>query len=85
MTRSTLRTPDFPEAELARHGLRPETPDKFALGLYAAVPEAVLATVGNARMNLRISTPTADEYASALVQQGLRGFAQAIRNALPEV
>ena len=49
---------DFPEAELARHGLRRETPDQFALGLYAAAPEAVLASVASARTNLRVSMPT---------------------------
>ncbi len=81
----TWNTSDFPEAELARHGLRRETPDQFSLGLYAAASEAVLAAVANARMNLRVSTPTADGFASALVQQGLLGFAGAISDTLPGV
>ena len=74
---------DFPKAELARHGLRRETPDQFAFNLYAAAPEAVLASVANARTNLRVSTPTAEVFASALVRQGMHDFAEVIRRALP--
>ena len=80
----TWNIADFPEAELARHGLRRETPDQFALRLHEAAPAAVLAAVGNARLNLRISTPTAAEFASVLVRQGLRGFADVIGNGSDE-
>lgn len=79
----TWNTADFPEAELARHGLRRETPDRFALSLYAAAPEAVLASVASAWTNLRVSTPTAEEFASALVRQGLHEFAKVIGRAFP--
>jgi len=76
----TWNIADFPEAELARHGLQRETPDQFALRLYEAAPEAVLAAVVNARLNLRTSTPTAAEFAAVLVRQGLHGFAEVIGN-----
>ncbi len=78
----TWNIADFPEAELARHGLRRETPDQFALGLHDAAPEAVLASVASARTNLRVSMPTAEEFASALARQGMRGFSEVVRRAL---
>jgi len=77
----TWNIADFPEAELARHGLRRGTPDQFALRLHEAAPVAVLAAVVNARTNLRVSTPTGKEFASALVRRGLHGFVEAIRRA----
>ncbi len=76
---------DFPDAELARHGRRAETPDQFVLGLHAAIPEAVLAMVANARLNLRVSAPTADDFVSTLERQGLHGFAGAVRGHLHEL
>lgn len=76
---------DFPEAELARHGLRRETPDQFLLALHAVVPRAVLASAANARLNLRVSTPTADDFVAALDQQGLVGFAAILRDHLADL
>jgi predicted nucleic acid-binding protein len=76
---------DFPEAELARHGLRRETPDQFLLGLHAAAPRAVLASAANARLNLRVSTPTAGDFVAALDQQGLVGFAAILRDHVADV
>ena len=73
---------DFPDAELARHGLRQETPDQFVLGLDAAVPRAKAATIANAYLNLRVSTPAADELMDALDRQGLHGFVKMIRDRL---
>ena len=80
----TWNTADFPETELARHGLRRETPDQFALRLHEVAPAAVLAAVVNARLNLRTSRPTAAEFASVLVRQGLRSFADVIGNGSDE-
>jgi len=76
---------DFPDTELARHGMRVEMPDQFVLGLCAAVPEAVLAMVANARLNLRVSRPNADDFVSTLGRQGLHGFAAAVRGRLHEL
>lgn len=78
----TWNTRDFPDAELARHGLRQETPDQFVLGLDAAVPKAMAATIANAHLNLRVSTPAADEFMDALDRQGLHGFVSTIRDRL---
>ncbi len=76
---------DFPEAELARYGLRRETPDQFLLGLHAAAPRAVLASAANARLNLRVSTPTAGDFVAALDQQGLVGFAAILRDHVADL
>lgn len=76
---------DFPEAELARHGMRRETPDQFLLGLHAAAPGAVLASAANARLNLRVSTPTACDFVAALDQQGLVGFAAILRDHIADL
>ena len=75
----------LPDAELTRHGLHAETPDQFVVGLYAAVPEAVLAMVANARLNLRVSAPAADDFVSTLERQGLRSFAAAVRGHLHDL
>lgn len=76
---------DFPLAELARHGMRRETPDQFLLGLHAAAPRAVLASAANARLNLRVSTPAAGDFVAALEQQGLVGFAATLRDHLADL
>ena len=76
---------DFPEAELARYGIRRETPDEFLLGLHGAAPSAVLASAANARLNLRVSTPSADDFVVALDQQGLVGFAAILRDHVADL
>jgi len=76
---------DFPAAELARYGLRRETPDQFLLGLHAVAPKAVIASAANARLNLRVSTPNADDFVATLDQQGLVGFAAILRNHVADL
>ena len=81
----TWNVDDFPQAEMARHRLRRETPDAFLLGLHAAAPEVVIASAANARRNLRISTPAPGEFVDALERQGLAGFGAVLRAGLTEL
>lgn len=76
---------DFPEAELARYGMRRETPDEFLLGLHGAAPSAVLASVANARLNLRVSTSSADDFVATPNGQGLVGFAATLQRHLADL
>jgi hypothetical protein len=76
---------DFPEAELARHKLRPQTPDALLTNLYAAVPDVVVAATANARRNLRRSRISAAEYLDALERQELFKFAAAMNRHLLEL
>lgn len=76
---------DFPEAELARHKLRAQTPDALLMNLYAAVPDVVVAATANARQNLRRSRISAAEYLDALERQKLFKFAAAMNKHLPEL
>jgi len=41
--------------------------------------------VANARLNLRVSRPNADDFVSTLGRQGLHGFAAAVRGRLHEL
>ena len=81
----TWNVRDFPEAELARYGMLRETPDEVVVGLHGAAPSAVLASAANARLSLRVSTPTAGEFVAALDQQGLVGFAAILRDHVADL
>jgi hypothetical protein len=66
---------DFPVTELARFGLRRQTPDGLLVDLYSAVPDAMIASVANARRNLTRSELAPSEFVAALRRQKLRNFA----------
>lgn len=74
----TWNVRDFPAAELRRHGLRKLTPDGFLAELYDAMPDAVTASVENARQNLNISRVSKVAYLEALQRQGLKRFVLAM-------
>lgn len=78
----TWNTRDFPEAELAQHGLIRQTPDQLLTRLHAVAPGAVLASVSSARLNLRVSAPGVGEFLDGLHRQGLLGFVAAVRSGL---
>lgn len=78
----TWNVTDFPQAELARYGLRREDPDTFLLNLYETAPEVVVAVAANARRNLRQSLPSSVEFVETLERQRLKGFAGALRSGL---
>jgi hypothetical protein len=72
----TWNVRDFPVGELARHGLRRETPDMLMMALYQELPAVVVATAARARNNLTRSGTAAVEFVQALDRQGLHRFAQ---------
>jgi hypothetical protein len=76
---------DFPAKELAKHHLRRQTPDRFLMNLYAAVPTLVVAATANARKNLRKSRVSAAEFVQALERQKLRKFAAAMKGHLSDL
>jgi hypothetical protein len=79
----TWNVRDFPLRELARHGLRRQTPDALLMDLYEALPEITVATTASARTNLTRSGISAPEFVQILSRQGLRRFAQAISAHMP--
>lgn len=74
----TWNVRDFPAAELRKHGLRKLTPDGFLAELYDIMPDAVAASVENARRNLSISLVSKVAYLEVLQRQGLKRFVSAL-------
>lgn len=65
----------FRDEDLAPHGLAVWRPDDFLMRLYRADPEAMVASMSNARRNLSRSQPTATDFVAGLRRTGkLAGF-----------
>lgn len=62
---------DFPEAVLACHSLRAETPDDLLARLVAECRDDVIAVLCEARLSLKQPPVTAAEYLATLHTQGL--------------
>lgn len=62
---------DFPEAALAAHGIRAETPDRLLSHLFATSRENLIAILRQARMTLKRPTISASAYLDSLRRQGL--------------
>jgi hypothetical protein len=77
----TFNLKDFPADVAAPFGLIVTDPDTFLCGLFTADPEAVLAAVDAARMNLSRTTPSAGAFIDALARQRLVGLASRLRSA----
>jgi hypothetical protein len=77
----TFNLKDFPTAALAPFGLIATDPDAFLCDLHIADPEAIVATVDAARMNLSQTAPTAAAFIDALERQRLVRFASQLRSA----
>jgi hypothetical protein len=69
---------DFPTKELAKHGLVRQTPDVFLADLYNKAPDLVLASLANARRNLRKSRLDAADFIGVVKKQGLGRLAAKI-------
>lgn len=78
----TWNVRDFPAAELRRHGLRKLTPDRFLTALYEANPDAVVASIENARRNLNLTRVSEATYLDALQRQRLNRFVLALSQSL---
>ncbi len=81
----TWNVRDFPAGELARQGLRPQTPDALLMDLYSAIPDVTVAAAANARRNLTKSGLSALEFVEALGRQGLRRFAAVLNGRLRDL
>lgn len=75
----TFNLRDFPEAEIARHGLVAMHPDLFALELLARNPTAVLDVVASQAADLKHPPHTALDVVGALERRGLSRFGAAMR------
>ena len=82
---ATWNVRDFPAGELARHGLRPQTPDALPMDLYAVIPDVTVAVAADARRNLTKSGLEALEFVQALDRQGLRRFAAVLNGRLRDL
>lgn len=70
----------FPAEILAPLGLIARDPDSFLCDLHEADPEAVLAAVDAARLNLSRTAPSFDVFIDALERQRLVGLAARLRS-----
>lgn len=75
----TLNLRDFPDDELARHGLAALHPDTFAMELLAQSPAAVLEVIASQAADLKRPPHTSLDVLAALERCGLSRFGTAIR------
>ena len=75
----TFNLRDFPDMEIARHGLVAMHPDLFALELLARNPTTVLDVVASQAADLKHPPHTALDVVGALERCGLSRFGAAIR------
>jgi hypothetical protein len=76
---------DFPARELARHGLRKQTPDALLMDLYARASDVVVAGTANARRNLTKSSISAVEFVKMIDNQKLHRFAKALATHMQDL
>jgi len=75
---------DFPSERLVPHGIEALDPDKFLTALYDEDPETMVAVVEEARLNLRKTVPSLEEYLDALEANGLKEFISRLREPGPK-
>ncbi len=75
----TFNLRDFPDAEIARHGLVAMHPDLFALELLARNPTTVLEVIASQATDLKHPPHSALDVVAALERCGLSRFGAAIR------
>jgi hypothetical protein len=69
----------FPTADLRSYGVAAVSPDKFLVGLHSAYRNELIASVKRARLNLRKTLPSVEEFIDALEAQGLTVFSSILR------
>lgn len=67
----TANLADFPDVELARHGVAAEHPDQFVMGLIADSPLGVFEAARQHRRSLKNPPLSVDAYLAALRRQSL--------------
>lgn len=75
----TWNLKDFPPRALAPYSVAAVSPDDFLLRLHETYPAALIASVADARRNLRKTLPTVEEFIDALARQGLIGLSAVLR------
>jgi predicted nucleic acid-binding protein len=69
----------FPTADLRSYGVAAISPDDFLVGLHSAYRNELIASIKRARLNLRKTLPSADEFINALRAQGLTALSAILR------
>jgi hypothetical protein len=69
----------FPIADLKPHGVAAVSPDDFLVSLHSTYRNELIASAGRARLNLRKTLLSADEFIDALNAQGLTAFSGILR------
>jgi predicted nucleic acid-binding protein len=69
----------FPAVDLQPHGVAGISPDDLLVGLHSTYRNELIASVKRARLNLRKTLPSVDEFINALKAQGLMAFATILR------
>src|SRR5262249_46024956 len=67
----TCHLKPLPAADLRSHGVSAISPDDFLVGLHSSYRNELIASVRRARLNLRKTLPSVDEFINALKAQGL--------------
>ena len=76
---------DFPAKELAKFGLRRETPDTFLVGLWDQVPDLMAGSLANARRNLNESRISPADFIHILDNERLSRLATRIQSHLNDL
>jgi predicted nucleic acid-binding protein len=69
----------FPTADLRSHGVAAISPDGFLVALHSTFRNELIASTRRARLNLRKTLPSAEEFIEALKAQGLTAFSAILR------
>jgi hypothetical protein len=69
----------FPTADLRSHSVAAISPDDFLVGLHSTYRSELIASVKRARLNLRKTLPSTDEFINTLKGQGLTAFSAILR------
>jgi predicted nucleic acid-binding protein len=75
----TRNVKHFPDADLSAYGIICQQPDDFLTEIHGDASEALIASMANARRNLRKSVPSIDEFIATVEDQGLRNTAGILR------
>lgn len=81
----TWNVKDFPASALQPYNIGCISPDDFLIDLHSSYPDVLLESVRRARLNLRKTTPSVDEFIAALERQGLSRFSVVLRQAAAQL
>lgn len=77
----TWNLKDFPASALSPHGVLALSPDDFLLNLHAMFKELVIESTMRARLNLRKTLPSTEDFLFAMERQGLTSFTAILRRS----